>query len=403
MARILIGVTAGIAAYKACDIIRGFKKQGHEAAVVMTDGAKQFITPLTLRTLSGNPVYDDLFFESKNPGNPVTHIGLATSYDAILIAPATADIIGKAANGLANDLLSTVILAAACPVIYAPAMNTRMWKHPAVKENVKKLISYGCHMIEPGTGSLACGEYGEGRMAEPEDIVKTTLSVLKKKTSPIGPESLKGKTVLITSGATREYMDDVRFISNPSTGKTGYYLALEALSRAAKVIFITGEASLAPTGLDNCTVITAVSASMMHKAVMKNIGKADIMIGAAAVGDFTLKRVKGKMERKNSLSLKLEPTVDIIASAAAKNKKCFFAGYSAEAGMKKGRALRKMKQKGIDMIVFNDITRKNAGFGSDYNCVTVFSARGNRKIFEGCGTKRELACGVISAIEGQIK
>ncbi len=404
MARILLGVTAGIAAYKACDLIRGFQKLGHEVTVVMTAGAREFITPLTLRTLSKNPVYDDIFFESKNPDSPVTHIGLATSFDVILVAPATADIIGKAANGLATDLLSTVILAAECPVVYAPSMNTRMWRHPAVKENIKKIISRGSHVIEPETGSLACGEYGEGRMAEPETVIEQTLLAIKKKTAPQEDVSLKGKTILITSGATREYLDDVRFISNPSTGKTGYYLAQAALKMGAKkVIFITGESGMAPENSCYCRVIKTISASDMFDAVMDNIGTADIMIGAAAVGDFAPKRVKGKTDRKSGLKLELKPTKDIIAAAAKKNKNCFFVGYSAEAGPSKKRAVEKMNEKGIDMIVFNDITRPNAGFASDENCITIYLRGKNKPVFEGCGLKQELAAKVLSCAAGEIK
>ncbi|HPN63870.1 MAG TPA: bifunctional phosphopantothenoylcysteine decarboxylase/phosphopantothenate--cysteine ligase CoaBC [Candidatus Goldiibacteriota bacterium] len=388
MDTILLGVTGSIAAYRAADMVRRFQEAGYNVNCVMTAGAKEFITPLTLRTLSGNPVYDDLFFEAKHHSSPVTHIGLAQNCAAVVIAPASADVIGKLASGIADDLLTTVVMAASDKKVFiAPAMNTGMWKNKIVRENVKKLEKLGYIFIGPKKGKLACGDKGEGHIEDTEKIVSVTAAVLKKK-------SLKGKTVLITSGPTREFIDDVRFISNPSSGKTGYYLAMEAKQRGASVIFITGKTSYMPAA---DKTVEVVSASEMMKAVKDNIKEADIVIGAAAVGDYSVQRRKGKMKRSEGVELKLTPTEDIIAWAAANKGKKFIAGFSAESEGGEKRAVEKMIRKKLDMTVFNDISKEGRGFESDDNQISIFAGKG-RKVFTGSGTKQELASEIIDNI-----
>ncbi|PKL91980.1 MAG: bifunctional phosphopantothenoylcysteine decarboxylase/phosphopantothenate--cysteine ligase CoaBC [Candidatus Goldiibacteriota bacterium HGW-Goldbacteria-1] len=388
MDTILLGVTGSIAAYRAADMVRRFQDSGFNVNCVLTDGAKEFITPLTLRTLSGNPVYDDLFFESKNHSSPVTHIGLAQNCAAVVIAPASADVIGKIASGIADDLLTTVVMAASGKRVFiAPAMNTAMWNNKIVKENVNKLEKLGYVFIGPKKGKLACGDKGDGHIEDTEKIVSAVTAALKKK-------SLTGKTVLITSGPTREFIDDVRFISNPSSGKTGYYLAQEAKTRGAKVIFITGKTSYIP-GADK--IVEVLSASDMMDAVKENLKETDIVIGAAAVGDYTVPRHKGKMKRGEGLEIKLTPTEDIIAWAAANKGKKFIAGFSAESEGGEKRAVEKMKRKKLNMIVFNDISKEGRGFESDDNAITIFTKNG-KKVFSGGGTKQELASVIIDSI-----
>jgi phosphopantothenoylcysteine decarboxylase/phosphopantothenate--cysteine ligase len=387
---IVLGITGSIAAYKAAEIIRGLSNKGIGVNCVVTAGAKEFITPLTLRTLSNNPVYDDMFYEGKHSGSPVTHIGLAQNCALVLVAPATANVIGKIAAGIADDLLTTVVMAAApCKkVLIAPAMNDKMWANPLVQDNVEKLKKLGYIFIGPGKGALACGDTGEGRMEDTQEIVETVVKSLKKK-------SLEGKTVLVTSGATREFIDDVRFISNPSSGKTGFFLAREAKARGARVIFITGKTSFVPEADE---IIETVSAADMLEAVRKNHNKADIIIGAAAVGDFMVKKQKGKLERRNGMTLELEPTKDILADISGENKGRIVVGFSAEAGNGAARSAEKIRKKKLDMIVWNDITKKGAGFDSDTNEIRIIS-RDGRIIFRGKGTKQALASVIFDAIE----
>ncbi len=392
MARIVLGVTGGIAAYKAGDIIRGLKKKKTDVTCVMTRSAGKFITPLTLRKLSGNPVYCDMFAENKKSASKIRHIGLARECDAVLIAPATANIIGKIASGIADDLLTTVVMASEKPVLIAPAMNSSMWNNKIVRSNVIKLKKYGYIFIGPAKGALACGEEGAGHIEPPENIVEAVTRAVKKKT-------LKGKKVLITSGPTREYIDKIRFISNPSSGKTGYYLAEDASSRGADVVFITGETEFVP---ENARVVRVTSAADMFSAVKRHLATVDIFIGAAAVGDFRVKTQnsgkKTKIQRQDKLKLELTPTEDILASAGRRKGKKVFVGFAAEAGGGIKRAKEKLRKKNLDIIVYNNVSGKNTGFGSDSNRITILGP-GGKRLFAGSGAKSYLASVIMDKTE----
>jgi len=390
--RVILGVTGGIAAYRAGDIIRGLKKKGADVTCIMTKSAKEFITPLTLRKLSGNPVYDDMFLEGKKTSSKIKHIDLARNCDSILIAPATANIIGKIASGIADDLLTTVVMASEKKVLIAPAMNKQMWKNRIVKANVKKLEKNGYIFIGPVKGELACGETGEGHIESTDKIVRETIKSVKKK-------ALKGKTVLITSGATREFIDKVRFISNPSSGKTGYFLAKEAVSRGAKLIFISGKSSFMP---EKGKTIKVVSASDMFLKTIKHYKKADIIIGAAAVGDFQMRsakrEIRSKIPREKNLIIQLKPTIDILAEIGKKKGKRILVGFSAEAGKSPARSKQKIKKKNLDLVVFNDVSKKSGGFESDNNSIIIIDSRG-RAVFKGKGAKEKLAAVIFDKIE----
>jgi phosphopantothenoylcysteine decarboxylase/phosphopantothenate--cysteine ligase len=388
--KLLLGITGSIAAYKACDLIRIFQKSGFTVFCVMTESATKFITPLTLKTLTSNPVFTDMFFDSKNSEYATLHIDLARDIDVILVAPATANIIGKVASGIADDLLSTVIMATDKKVIFAPAMNKNMWNNKIVQENVNKLKKTGYIFVGPGKGQLACGEYGDGHIADLQDIKNTVLSVVKKKT-------LNNKTFLITSGPTREYIDNVRFISNPSSGKTGFFLAKEAINRGAKVIFITGESNFIP---DADIVEKVNSADEMLYSVKKHFKSADVIIGAAAVGDFApIKQEKEqKIQRKDILKLELYPTKDILGEIGKNKGKKILVGFSAEAGYDLTRTKEKLKNKNLDLIIFNDISKKDTGFGSDINEIKILNKKG-KILFSGKDTKENLASCILDTIE----
>ncbi len=388
MAKIVLGITGSIAAYKACDIIRELKKKNNEVICIMTSSAKEFITPLTLATLSENPVYDDIFYFSKNYNSKIKHIDLSQDCDLILVAPATANIIGKVASGIADDLLTATIMASKKPVLFVPAMNKNMWENNIVRENVEKLKKYGYKFIGPKKGLLACGDYGEGHIEDIEKIVNEANSALKKK-------SLKNKTVLILSGPTIEKIDDVRYITNASSGKTGYFLANEAKARGANVIFITGNTDYIPD-VNICEKIE--SAGDMFEMAKKYFKKSDIIISAAAVGDFTVEKINGKIPREKVLSLKLIPTKDIIEFLGKNKKDKKIIGFSAEVGNNLKRANEKIKRKNLDFIVVNDITKKDYGFGSDFNDIIILNKKG-KIVFKGGGTKEFLAEKILDCIE----
>jgi phosphopantothenoylcysteine decarboxylase/phosphopantothenate--cysteine ligase len=410
MPRVVLGITGGIAAYKAAELCRSLVKKGIDVVCVMSDAAREFVTPLTLRTLTNNPVYCDMFHDAREPGAPVEHIDLARACDLLLIMPATANIIGKIACGIADDLLTTTVMACEKKVMIVPAMNKSMWANPVVKENTAKLKKLGYEFIGPKEGELACGEYGAGHIEDLETIIEAVTTALKKNSvskadskfqisnSRPGKSKLSGKTVLITSGPTREYIDDVRFISNPSSGKTGYYLALEARARGAKVVFITGKTAMIP---DADIVENAVSASDMLEKTKKHSKEADVIIGAAAVGDFTAKKAKGKIERggrAGGITLELTPTSDIMAEMGKHKGEKILVGFAAEAGAGTARAKEKIKKKNLDMIIVNDISRKNCGFESDENEIVIINKKG-REVFSGKGTKQSLASSIVDAVE----
>ena len=386
--RILLIVTGGIAAYKAAYLVRLLRRDGAEVRVVMSDAATRFVTTLTFEVLSGNPVSWDLFAPRRGPG--VEHVELAVWAERIVVAPATADILAKAAHGLADDLASTVLAASRCPVLFAPAMNAAMWENPAVRRNIAALERDGRRFVEPGEGELACGETGSGRMAEPEEIVRA----IRRSYAPL---LLDGVSVLVTAGRTEEEIDDVRYITNRSSGRMGFALARGAKEMGAKVTLVHGAVDLPPPGVDS--VKRVVSADDMRRAVSKAFPRSDLVIMAAAVSDFTpSKRMKGKMRRgAGKLTMELEPTVDILASLAARKKENqVIVGFALESGDAEKRAREKIREKGCDYLALNTIG-EGTGFGAATNRITLF--RGARKILEtGLVSKDEAAAAVLEKV-----
>jgi len=367
--KIVLGITGSIAAYKAAEILSLLKKQGSEVRVIMTESATRFIQPLTFSTLSGYPVISDLFSLSER--FEINHISLAQWADLILVAPATANIIGKVANGIADDILTATILAFQLPVIFAPAMNKKMISNPIYQENVKKLNTRGYEFIESSYGRLACGEIGEGRLADIEDIIDKVEFVLTDK------KDYQGKTVLITASCTREPLDEVRFISNYSTGKMGFALAKAARNRGAKVVLISGPTNLPKIkGLETILVETAEE---MKKEVFKHFEKVDIIISSAAVSDFRPKeRIIGKLNKEDlqELKIELQRNPDILFELGQKKEKQILVGFAAETDNLIAHASEKLRKKNLDLIVANDLTEPGAGFGSDQNKAKIIGRGG---------------------------
>ena len=360
---ILLAVTGGIAAYKATEIVRRLKAENASVTVLMTEASRQFITPLTFESLTGNKVYTDIF------SAPLSHINLPESADAFVIAPATANIIGKIASGIADDMVALSLLAFRGPVIFAPAMNWRMYEHPVVRRNLKILREMGLYEVIPDEGELACGGYGVGRMASIERIIEAVKGCLCRK-------DLAGLRVVVTAGPTREYIDPVRFISNRSSGKMGYALAEVAMRRGADVTLISGPTSIEPpSGVD---IIRVETSKEMSEAVKGNIKGAQILVMAAAVADFVPEDPSSvKKEKETALTLKLRPAADIIKTVT-KKKGLFVIGFSAETGPNIAKAKKKLREKGMDFIVFNDVTLDNAGFDSDMNKISIIDRKGVR-------------------------
>lgn len=365
---IVLGVTGGIAAYKACDIASRLVKLGADVHVIMTKAACEFVTPLTFKTLTNNRVYTDMFDEN---GIGVPHIDLAQGADVLLVAPATANFVAKAANGIADDMLSTTVLAASNKkVIISPAMNSHMYANQAVQENLDKLIGRGFVVIKPETGRLACGETGMGKLPSPEDIVERVLSEICYE------KNLVGKRVLITAGPTREKIDPVRYITNNSTGKMGYALARVAKAKGATVTLVTGKTSLKkPLGVDT---IEVVSAKDMFREVTERYADTDIVIKAAAVADFRPKSVNdNKIKKENaSLDIELEKTDDILSYLGRKKDKQVLVGFCMETENLLESAQKKLERKNLDMICANSILVPGAGFGTDTNVITLIAKDG---------------------------
>ncbi len=367
--KILLGVTGSIAAYKAAEILSLLKKKGADVFVIMTESATKFVQPLTFSILSEHSTVDNLF--SLNDKIKVTHVSLAQWADLILIAPATANIIGKIAQGIADDMLTTTVLASKARVVFAPAMNKNMISNPIYQENVKKLSALGYEFIDSEYGPLACGEIGEGRLADIGDIVDKVEYALTFK------KDYLNKTVLITASCTREPLDKVRFISNYSSGKMGFALAKIAQARGAKVILITGPNCLA--ALKGIKTVLIESAEEMKKEVFKYFSEADIIISAAAVADFRPKKVfsgKIKKEEAEKLVIELERTSDILYELGKRKKNKILVGFAAETENLVGNALKKLEEKELDLIVANDISAKGAGFGSDDNKAKLINSKG---------------------------
>ena len=375
--KIALGVSGGIAAYKAAEILRQLQERGVQVQVIMTAAAQEFVRPLTFAALSGEKVITGMFGSETQPPNldsAVEHIAVAQSLDALLVAPATADVIGKFAQGIANDFLSTLYLATKAPVIVAPAMNVNMWEHPATQANLEILRRRGVRVVEPGSGYLACGMVGAGRLAEPEEIVAATLESLGVS------QDLAGETVLVTAGPTFEPIDPVRYLGNRSSGKMGYALAEAALRRGAKVILVSGPTALQPPAAAETVFVE--TAQQMRSAVLDRWEQAGIIIMAAAVADFHVKNVSAeKIKRRGAMELQLEPNPDILADLgslrqAAGRQAPVLIGFAAETENLLQNARDKLAKKGVDAIVLNDVSRKDVGFDSDRNEVTIVSPTG---------------------------
>jgi phosphopantothenoylcysteine decarboxylase/phosphopantothenate--cysteine ligase len=366
VALIALGVTGGIGAYKAVEVARGLQKRGHDIAAVMTRSATKFVGPLTFEAITRRGVITDQYAAGMNAD--IEHIALATDIALLLVAPATANIIGKFANGIADDFLSSLYLATRAPVLMAPAMNTNMLEHEAVRRNLATLSARGVRFVDPGAGYLACGWIGKGRLAEPDEIVEAADVLLQ----PRG--SLLGRFVLVTAGPTYEDIDPVRYLGNRSSGKMGYAVAAEAARRGARVVLISGPSQLAaPAGVELVRVRSAVE---MHAAVQQRAAESDMVVMAAAVADYMPERPSsGKIEKADApMELRLVRTPDILAElgrARGASRKPVLVGFAAESGDPVERGRAKLLRKHVDFIVANDITRRDAGFEADTNAVTI--------------------------------
>ena len=369
MANIIVGVTGGIAAYKAAELVRLLGKQGHAVRCIMTGAAQQFITPLTLQTLSGNPVYTDLFSLPEEPEWQVEHIGLARWADCVLIVPASADFIGKVAHGLADDLLSTCVMATAAPVYFAPAMNDQMYANPLVQRNIQLLREAGYRFVDPVVGHLACGTSGKGKMASPEQIA-AVLDALRE-------QDLQGMRIVVTAGPTREALDPVRYLTNHSSGKMGYAIARQAASRGADVVLISGPSNQTVPG--GVQFVPVTSAQDMFAAVQRHYADADAVIKAAAVADYRPKTVAAQKIKKTDgdLVLELERNPDILAWLGAHKTGQILVGFAAETNDVQQNALGKLQRKHLDFIAANDVTDPDSGFGKDTNRLTLYGTDGS--------------------------
>ncbi|QEK11994.1 bifunctional phosphopantothenoylcysteine decarboxylase/phosphopantothenate--cysteine ligase CoaBC [Crassaminicella thermophila] len=372
---VIVGVTGGIAAYKAADVVSRLKKLGMNVKVIMTKSAQQFINPLTFQSLSQNYVVTDMFAEPKTWD--VEHIALAKWAELFLVVPTTANVIGKIANGIADDMLTTTIMATRAKVLMAPAMNTNMYNNIIVKQNIEKLKDFGYYFVEPVTGRLACGDVGSGKLAEPEKIVKEAVRLLQDK------KDLKGKKILITAGPTREAIDPVRYITNHSSGKMGYAIAERALDRGAEVLLISGPTNLkAPVGVNKIDVNTT---NEMYEAVLKSFEWADVVIKSAAVADYRPAMVAENKIKKddNDFSIKLVRNPDILKELGKRKKdNKILVGFAAETQNLFHNAKNKIQNKNLDFIVANDLTKEGAGFKSDTNIVTIIDKNGQTKHYE---------------------
>lgn len=369
---ILLCVTGGIAVYKAAALTSKLVQAGFHVKVVMSENAMKFVSPLTFQALSRNEVYYDTFIE--NDPNVIAHIDLADWADLVVIAPATANIIGKLANGIADNMITTTLLATTAPVWIAPAMNVHMYDHPIVQKNIATLFELGYRFIEPNEGYLACGYVGKGRLEEPENIVRLIRNYFEEK-----DVLLKGKKVLVTAGPTKEKIDPVRFITNRSTGKMGYAIAEEAVKLGAEVILISGTTALpVPEGVQ---VVYIESAEDMYREVMNYFPDVDIVIKSAAVADYRPVTVYDKKLKKQegNLVIELERTKDILQELGQRKTKQFIVGFAAETDNVEKYTIDKMRRKNTDMMIANDITKEGAGFGTNTNIVTIFSKDGNVK------------------------
>lgn len=387
---VVLGVTGGIAAYKACELLRLLQKAGVDVYVVMTKHACQFVAPLTFETLSGHPVAVDTF---ERPATwEVEHIALAKRADLFLIAPATANIIGKMANGIADDMLSTTVMATKAPVMIAPAMNTGMWENPATQENVKKLMARGVHVVTPATGHLACGDSGAGKLEDVSVIAERALAVLNQK------KDLEGLRVMVTAGPTREALDPVRYISNRSSGKMGYAIAKAAMERGANVTLLTGPVSLTPPAGVN--VVPFMTTQDLLDAALAHVNEQDVIIQSAAPADYRAKEIAPqKMKKQGGADMVIELVENPdVAATLGKNKRedQIFVGFAAETNDVLAHAQGKLVKKNLDMIVANDVTAPGAGFDVNTNIVTLITKEGMNAL--PLMSKDDVADEILSAV-----
>ena len=392
--KIALGVSGGIAAYKAAEIVRLLQDRGIRVQVIMTASAQEFIRPLTFAALSGEKVITGMFSDAAgsepNIDSAIEHIAVAQAIDALVVVPATADVLAKFAQGVANDFLTTLYLATTAPVVVAPAMNVNMWEHPATQQNLDILRKRGVKVVEPGSGYLACGMTGPGRLAENEAVVAAVLEALG------AAQDLAGETVLITAGPTREKIDPVRYLTNRSSGRMGYALAEAALRRGARVLLVSGPSALKPPSAAEVTKVE--SASQMFDAVLRLLPEASIVIKTAAVSDYTITNPPAqKMKRGGRLSLDLEPTADIVAEIAKRRTSQLVIGFAAETENVLENARKKLASKSLDAIVVNDVSREGVGFDSDRNAVTILTASDTIAVPET--TKWEVAQRVLDQIK----
>ncbi|MGH9783248.1 MAG: bifunctional phosphopantothenoylcysteine decarboxylase/phosphopantothenate--cysteine ligase CoaBC [Terriglobia bacterium] len=375
--KIALGVTGGISAYKAAEVARELQQRGLEVQVILTAHGQEFIRPLTFAALTGQKVITGMFGAEQQEANPETilesaieHIAVAQAIDLLLIAPATANCLGKLANGVADDFLTTLYLATKAPVVLAPAMNVNMWEHPATRENVERLRGRGVRFVEPEAGYLACGMTGPGRLAAVEAIVDAALDVLGIR------QDLKNEVVLVTAGPTREAIDPVRYLSNRSSGKMGYAVAEAALRRGARTILVSGPTALRPPeGVEHVAV---TSGAEMRDAVLTRLSDASVVVKAAAVADYRPQKQAAQKIRSKAkeISLALEPTEDILAEITPRKGNRIVVGFAAETENLRTNARTKLESKRLDLIVANDVTLEGSGFDSDYNTVLLLGRNG---------------------------
>jgi len=396
--KVALGVCGGIAAYKAAEIVRLLQDRGIRVQVIMTDSAQEFVRPLTFAALSGEKVITGMFNRDAgaepNIDSAIEHIAVAQSIDALVVAPATADLLAKFAQGIANDFLTTLYLATTAPVVVAPAMNVNMWEHPATQQNLGTLRKRGVKIVEPGSGYLACGMTGPGRLAENEAVVAAAMEALG------AAQDLSGETVLITAGPTREKIDPVRYLTNRSSGRMGYALAEAALRRGARVLLVTGPTSLKPPSA--AEVASVESAQQMLDAVIRLLPESSIVIKTAAVADYTIANpAEQKLKRGGPMTLDLEPAPDILAEISRHKKSQLIIGFAAETENVLENARKKLRIKSLDAIVVNDVSREGVGFDSDRNAVTIITAAETIPVPET--TKWEVAQRVLDCVVGMKK
>jgi phosphopantothenoylcysteine decarboxylase / phosphopantothenate---cysteine ligase len=374
MAFIALGVTGGIGAYKAVEIARGLQKNGHDVVAIMTKSAERFVGPLTFEAITRREVITDQWKPGANAD--IEHISIASNIDLLLVAPATANTIGKFAHGLADDFLSSLYTATKAPLLIAPAMNTNMFDHPAVAKNLETLIARGAQVVDPGSGYLACGWIGKGRLAEPADVVMAAEQLLRGRRDA----SLAGRRILITAGPTFEDIDPVRFVGNRSSGRMGYAIAAEAVRRGATVTLVTGPTHLTPPQVDE--VVKVRSAADMHAAVMGRAATSDVVVMSAAVADYTPAQPSDQKVKKadGPVNITLTRTKDILGELgklpSRQQRKPILIGFAAETTDVVSYAQQKLQQKGADLIVANDVSRSDAGFDVDTTAVTLVSSKG---------------------------